>query len=374
MIENEAVSYSGFFEPDGVRGGILRSPDEGVASAFATPVIPASLVSELRLAGGELIEVSLENSDPHHKVVLHSLKAISSIEGRDIDDHHDFSRFDELPRFENPEQLVFSSEGGPLAMRLLDLFAPLGVGERGLIMAEPGAGKTILIQQVTNALCEAHPETEVLMVLLGERPEEVTNLERTVPAKIFSSSSYKDSASHVKVAEFALMRARRLVEAGKDVFVLIDSITQLARAYNCEVRDTQRVLDDVLSPVAIDRTLDVLNSTVDVEGGGSLTLLASACAGEGSELDAMILEGLRDNRGMEVFLSAELAESRIWPAIDITRSKTGCSEELITKEECDAAAEFRKRVAKGSPGKNLSALHKKMRQYESNGELLEATS
>lgn len=368
------VSYLGYFEPDGVRGGILRSPGEGGANGFPAPVIPASLVDELKLNGGELIEVALENPDPHHKVVLQSLKVITAIEGRDLDDHHDFTRFEDLPRFENPEQLALSTEGGPLAMRILDLFAPLGIGERGLLISEAGAGKTILIQQIANAVAEAHPETESMILLLDERPEEVTNMERTIPGRVFASSSYKDSASHIKVAEFALMRARRLVEAGKDVFVLIDSVTELARAYNSEVRDPRRVLDADLSPVAIDRTLDILNSPIDVEGGGSLTILASAVAGGESELDGLILEALRNSRGMEVFLSAELAELRVWPAIDIARSGTGCGAELLNKEELEAAEEFRKKAAKGPLEKSLPALHKKMREYESNGELFEAIS
>ena len=368
------ASYLGYFEPDGVRGGVLRSPEKGEAGGFPAPVIPASLVGELKLNGGELIEVALENPDPHHKVVLQSLKAITAIEGRDLDDHHDFTRFEDLPRFENPEQLVLSTEGGPLAMRILDLFAPLGIGERGLLISEAGAGKTILIQQVANAVAEAHSETESMILLLDERPEEVTNMERSIPGRVFASSSYKDSASHIKVAEFALMRARRLVEAGKDVFVLIDSVTELARAYNSEVRDPRRVLDADLSPVAIDRTLDILDSPIDVEGGGSLTILASAVAGGESELDGLILEAMRNSRGMEAFLSAELAGLRVWPAIDIARSGTGCCEELLNKEELDAAEEFRKKAAKGPVEKSLPALHKKMSEYESNGELLEAIS
>ena len=374
MNENTMVSYLGYFEPDGVRGGVLRSPEEGGAAGFPAPVIPASLVNELKLNGGELIEVALENPDPHHKVVLQSLKVITAVEGRDLDDHHDFTRFEDLPRFENPEQLVLSTEGGPLAMRLLDLFAPLGIGERGLLISEAGAGKTILIQQIANAIAERHPETESMMLLLDERPEEVTNMERTIPGRVFASSCYKDSASHITVAEFALMRARRLVEAGKDVFVLIDSVTELARAYNSEVRDPRRVLDADLSPVAIDRTLDILNSPIDVEGGGSLTILASAAAGGESELDGLVLEALRNSRGMEAFLSAELAELRVWPAIDIARSGTGCAAELLNKEELEAAGEFRKKAAKGPLGKSVPALHKKMREYESNGELLEAIS
>ena len=373
LSENTTISYLGYFEPDGVRGGVLRSPEKD-GGGFPPPVIPASIVDELRLNGGELIEVALENADPHHRVVVQSIKSVTSIEGRDLDDHHDFTRFEELPRFENPEQLLLSTEGGPLAMRILDLFAPLGVGERGLIVAEPGAGKTIFVQQVANAIVEGHPETELMVVLLDERPEEVTNMERTIPGKVLASSSYRDSASHVKVAEFALMRARRLVEAGKDVFVLLDSVTELARAYNSEVRDPRRVLDAELSPVAIDRTLDVLNSAIDVEGDGSLTILASASAGTGSELDGMILEALKDSRGMEVFLASELAELRIWPAIDIARSGTGCAAELLNKEEQEASNDFRKKAAKGSLEKTLPALHKKMREYESNGELLEATS
>ena len=372
MSENEAVTYLGFFEPDGVRGGILRSAEKDLLAPFPAPVIPSSLVRELRLDGGEFIEVLIENPDPHHKVVLQSLKAITSIDGRDLDDHHDFSRFDELPRFDAYERLTLSVEGGPLAMRIVDLFAPLGVGQHGLIVAEPGAGKSVFIQQTANALAELHPDTEVMILLLGERPEEVTNMERSIPGGVISSSSYRDDSSHVRTAELSLMRARRLVEAGKDVFVLIDSVTELAQAYNSEVRDPHRVIDDVLNPVAIDRIQELLQSAVDVEGGGSLTILGSVAAGTGSELDDLVFEALRGKGGMEVFLSAELAGLKISPAIDIGRS-VGC-QGLLHSEELGVAEDFRKKLARGPLEKEMPALHKVMRQYESNGELLEATS
>ena len=372
LSDNEAVTYLGLFEPDGVRGGILRSAEKDAATSFPAPVIPASLVRDLRLDGGELIEVSIENPDQHYKVVLQSLKSITSIDGRDLDDHHDFSRFDELPRFDTFERLTLSSEGGPLAMRVMDLFAPLGVGQHGLIVAEEGAGKSILVQQIANSIAKAHSEIEVMVLVLGERPEEVTNMERSIPGGVISSSSYRDDASHVRTAELALMRARRLVESGKDVFVLIDSLTELVHAYNSEVRDPQRVIEDVLNPVAIDRIQEILNSAVDVEGGGSLTILGSVVAGTGNELDGLIFESLCGKGGMEVFLSSELAGLKIWPAIDIGRSG-GCVE-LLNSEELGVAEDFRKKLAKGSLEKSIQALHKKMLQYESNGELLEATS
>jgi transcription termination factor Rho len=166
------------------------------------------------------------------------------------------------------------------------------------------------------------------------------------------------------------MRARRLVEAGKDVFVIIDSLTELARAYNTEVRDPQRIIDVDLSPVAIDRTLEVLHSSVAIEDGGSLTILASVAVGTGSELDEMIFEAVRSSEGMEVFLSTELASLRIWPAIDIERSAPGAAGDLLDKQQLELAEDFRKKLSGGAVEKKLPALHKKLRKYESNGELL----
>ena len=374
MSEDTTVSYSGFYEPDGIRGGILRRAGGDSRDQQVSPVIPARLVSELKLNGGELIEVLVNSRDLQQRVVLQTLEAFVSIDGRDIDGHHDFSRLEDLPRSETLQRLAFSTEGGPLAMRILDLFAPLGLGQSGLVVSEPRSGKTILLQQIANAMSERHSAVEVMILLLGEKPEEVTDIERSIPGMVISSSSYQGSKGHLRTAELTLMRARRLVEAGKDVLVIIDSLTELARAYNTEVRDPQRIIDVDLSPVAIDRTLEVLHSSVAIEDGGSLTILASVSVGTGSELDEMIFEAVRSAEGMEVFLSAELASLRIWPAIDIERSAPGGGGELLDKEELELAGDFRKKLAGGAVEKKLPALHKKLRKYESNGELLKPTT
>jgi transcription termination factor Rho len=374
LSEDSTVSYSGFYEPDGIRGGILRPSGERSRDQQVSPVIPARLVSELKLNGGELIEATINSRELNQRIVLQTLEAFVSIDGRDLDDHHDFVRLEELPRAESPRTLAFSTEGGPLAMRILDLFTPLGIGESGLVISEPGSGKTILLQQIANAMQERHPGTEVLVLLLGEKPEEVTDIERSTPGMVVSSSSYQGSRDHLRTAELTLMRAKRLVEAGKDVLVILDSLTELARAYNAEVRDPQRIIDVELSPVAIDRTLDLLDSSVAIEEGGSLTILASLSAGTGIELDDLISEAVRGRGSMEVFLSAELAALRIWPAIDIERSTAGSAGELLDKEALELAEDFRKKLAGGSIEKKLPALHKKMRKYESNGELLKATT
>ena len=374
MSEDSTVSYSGFYEPDGIRGGILRPSGERSRDQQVSPVIPARLVSELKLNGGELIEATINSRELNQRIVLQTLEAFVSIDGRDLDDHHDFVRLEELPRAESPRTLAFSTEGGPLAMRILDLFTPLGIGESGLVISEPGSGKTILLQQIANAMQERPPGTEVLVLLLGEKPEEVTDIERSTPGMVVSSSSYQGSRDHLRTAELTLMRAKRLVEAGKDVLVIVDSLTELARAYNAEVRDPQRIIDVELSPVAIDRTLDLLDSSVAIEEGGSLTILASLSAGTGIELDDLISEAVRGRGSMEVFLSAELAALRIWPAIDIERSTAGPAGELLDKEALELAEDFRKKLAGGAIEKKLPALHKKMRKYESNGELLKATS
>lgn len=374
LSEDTIVSFAGFYEPDGIRGGILRPAGEDSRDSQVSPVIPARLASELKLNGGELIEVAIASRDLHHRVVLQDIEAFVSIDGRDIDGHHDFVRLEELPRAESTDRLAFSTEGGPLAMRILDLFAPLGTGHRGLIVTEPKTGKTILLQQIAHAMAQRHPDAEVMILLIGEMPEEVTDMRRSIPGTVISSSNYQGSRNHLRTAELTLMRAKRLVESGKDVLVLIDSLTELARAYNTEVRDPQRIIDDELSPLAIDRILELLDCAVDVEDGGSLTILATASVGTGSELDDMVFEAVRESANMKVFLSAELAALRIWPAIDIARSSTGMSAELLNKAEIGVAEDFRKKLAGGAPEKVLPALHKKMRQYESSGDLLKATT
>ena len=170
MSEDSTVSYSGFYEPDGIRGGILRSTGESSRDQQVSPVIPARLVSELKLNGGELIEAKINSRELQQRIVLQTLEAFVSIDGRDLDDHHDFVRLENLPRAESPRRLAFSTEGGPLAMRILDLFTPLGIGQSGLVISEPGSGKTILLQQIANAVKEGNPATEVMILLLGEKP------------------------------------------------------------------------------------------------------------------------------------------------------------------------------------------------------------
>src|SRR5581483_11950583 len=241
--------------------------------------------------------------------------------------------FDNLkPRY--PDQRIrLERKNGDLSMRVVDLLSPIGKGQRGLIVSPPKAGKTILLQKIANAIAENHPEIVLIVLLIDERPEEVTDMEENVKAEVISSTFDETADRHVQVADMVIEKARRLVEHGKDVIILLDSITRLARAHNVIVPHSGKILSGGVDAQALAKPKHFFGAARNVDGGGSLTIIATALVETGSRMDEVIFEEFKGTGNMELVLDRKVADKRIFPAIDIGRSGTRKEELLLTPEE-----------------------------------------
>ena len=259
-----------------------------------------------------------------------------------------------------------------LSTRIIDLLAPVGLGQRGLIVAPPKAGKTLLLQQIANSISQNYPEIELFVLLIDERPEEVTDMQRSVKGEVVASTFDELPENHIKVAELVLERALRLVEHKKDVVILLDSITRLARAYNLTIPPSGRTLSGGIDPAAFHRPKRFFGSARNVEEGGSLTILATTLVDTGSRMDDVIYEEFKGTGNMELHLDRKLAERRIFPAIDIRRSGTRREELLLSKEELEKIWALRKTMT-DSP-EFLESFLKRLRETKSNAEFLASLS
>jgi transcription termination factor Rho len=232
-----------------------------------------------------------------------------------------------------------------IAMRIIDLIAPIGRGQRGMIVAPPKAGKTTILKNIANSIAENYPEIEIIMLLIDERPEEVTDMKRNVKGDVVYSTFDELPKNHIKVAEMVLERAKRLVEHGKDVVILLDSITRLARAYNLTITPTGRTLSGGLDPGALYGPKRFFGAARNIENGGSLTILASALIETGSRMDDLIFEEFKGTGNMEIHLDRKLSEKRVFPAIDINKSGTRREELLLNNEEMQTIWQLRKAMS-----------------------------
>lgn len=251
-------------------------------------------------------------------------------------------RFDELTPIYPTERLKLETTSNEYAMRMIDLMSPIGKGQRGMIVAPPKVGKTTLIKKIANSISKNNPEVELIVLLIDERPEEVTDMKRSINGQVIFSTFDELPEHHVKVAEMVLERAKRLIEQNKDVVILLDSITRLARAYNLVIPSSGRTLSGGLDPAALHKPKKFFGAARNIENGGSLTILATALIDTGSRMDDVIFEEFKGTGNMEVHLDRKLSEKRIFPAIDINKSGTRREDLLLTKEELDTVFALRK--------------------------------
>lgn len=279
--------------------------------------------------------------------------------------------FDDLTPIYPNQRLHLETTPLNYSMRLMDILSPLGFGQRGLIVSPPKAGKTTILKMLANAIAENHPDMEIIVLLIDERPEEVTDMERSVNGEVISSTFDLPPENHVRVADIVLARAKSLVESGKDVVILLDSITRLARAHNLIVPPSGRTLSGGVDPAALHRPKRFFGAARKLEEQGSLTILATALVDTGSRMDDVIYEEFKGTGNMELHLDRKLAERRIFPAIDIYRSGTRREELLLSKEELDAIWVLRKAMGSLGPAETLDLLLDRMTHTKSNQELLE---
>ena len=279
-------------------------------------------------------------------------------------------RFDELIPIYPTERLKLETTSNEYAMRMIDLMSPIGKGQRGMIVAPPKVGKTTLIKKIANSISKNNPEVELIVLLIDERPEEVTDMKRSINGQVIYSTFDELPEHHVKVAEMVLERAKRLIEQNKDVVILLDSITRLARAYNLVIPSSGRTLSGGLDPAALHKPKKFFGAARNIENGGSLTILATALIDTGSRMDDVIFEEFKGTGNMEVHLDRKLSEKRIFPAIDINKSGTRREDLLLTKEELDTVFALRKAMNSMPVADVTEQILRLMTQTKSNKELL----
>ena len=262
-----------------------------------------------------------------------SLIRVEAINDIDPDDARTRPHFEELVPIFPEERIVLETEPNELSTRVIDMISPVGLGQRGLIVSPPKAGKTTLLKQIANGIAKNSPDVHLMVALIGERPEEVTDMSRSVAGEVFSSTFDEPVEDHCRVAELALERAKRLVEAGRDVVVLLDSLTRLTRAYNLAVPTSGRTLSGGIDPVALYPPKRFFGAARNAENGGSLTIVAACLIDTGSRMDDVIYEEFKGTGNMEVHLDRKLSEKRVFPAIDIPRSGTRREELLLDEYE-----------------------------------------
>jgi transcription termination factor Rho len=295
---------------------------------------------------------------------------IDSINGQTVDEAANRVEFGKLTPIYPNERLRLETEPSKLSTRIIDLIAPIGKGQRGLIVAPPKAGKTLILQSVAKAIAENNPEVHIMVVLVDERPEEVTDMQRSVKGEVIASTFDRPAEDHTTVAELAIERAKRLVELGNDVVVLLDSITRLGRAYNLASPASGRILSGGVDASALYPPKRFFGAARNIEGGGSLTILATALVETGSKMDEVIFEEFKGTGNMELRLSRQLADKRIFPAVDIYASSTRREEELLSPEEVKITWRLRRALAGLELQQQLEVVLSKLKETQSNTEFL----
>jgi len=354
--------------PDGY--GFLRSADFNYISSPDDVYVSPSQIKLFGLRTGDTIEGSIRPPKDGEKYF--ALLKVNKINGLDPRLVRERVSFDYLtPLFPTEKfELVSASNGRDIGNRMIDLFAPIGKGQRGLIVAQPKSGKTFLLKDVANAIATNNPECYMIVLLVDERPEEVTDMKRSVKAEVIASTFDEPAENHVKVAGIVLEKAKRLVESGHDVVILLDSITRLARAYNTVAPASGKVLSGGVEANALHKPKKFFGAARNIENGGSLTILATALIDTGSKMDGVIFEEFKGTGNMELQLDRSLANKRLWPAIDLTRSGTRREELLLDKETLQKMFILRNYLADMKPDEAMEHIRKFMLNTRNNEEFL----
>ncbi|HEY0969385.1 MAG TPA: transcription termination factor Rho [Gemmatimonadales bacterium] len=350
--------------------GFLRSQDFNYLYGPDDIYVSPSQIKRFDLRTGDTVQGQVRPPKEWEKYL--ALLKVETINGDEPDVAKQRSTFDNLrPRYPD-ERIRLETPDGDVAMRAVDLLAPLGKGQRGLIVAPPRAGKTILLQQMANAIAEAHPEIVLIILLIDERPEEVTDMQRNVPrAEVISSTFDEPADRHVQVAEMVIEKAKRLVEHGKDVVILLDSITRLARAHNVVVPHSGKILSGGVDAQAMAKPKRFFGSARNLEEGGSLTIVATALVETGSRMDEVIFEEFKGTGNMELVLDRKIAERRIFPAIDIQRSGTRREELLLDQEELNRVFILRNFLADMPSEEAMHFLLQRLQRTKTNREFFQ---
>ena len=319
------------------------------------------------------IRAPREGEKPNKRQKFNALVKLESVNGRPADDNGNRVDFNKLTPLYPQERLRLEGDPKNVGPRVIDLVAPIGKGQRGLIVSPPKAGKTMILQSLANAIKTNNPEVHLMMVLVDERPEEVTDMQRTVDGEVIASTFDRPADDHTTVAELAIERAKRLVEMGKDVVVLLDSMTRLGRAYNTAAPASGRILSGGVDANALYPPKRFFGAARNIENGGSLTILATALVETGSKMDEVIFEEFKGTGNMELRLSRRLADKRIFPAVNVNESSTRREENLLSPDEVKIMWKLRRVLSGLEQEQGLDLLLKKIKETKSNAEFLMLT-
>jgi transcription termination factor Rho len=366
--QNGVISGDGVLEilPDGF--GFLRSPDSNYLPGPDDIYVSPSQIRRFSLKTGDTVLGQIR--PPKEGERYFALLKVENINFEDPEAAADKILFDNLIPLYPTERIKLETDPKNLSTRIMDLLTPIGMGQRGLIVSPPRAGKTMLLKDIANAVTANHPDIHKIVLLIDERPEEVTDMQRSVEAEVISSTFDEPPQRHVQVAEMVLEKAKRLVEHKKDVFILLDSITRLARAYNTVVPPSGKILSGGVDSNALHRPKRFFGAARNLEQGGSLTIIATALIDTGSRMDEVIFEEFKGTGNMEVNLDRKLSDRRIFPALDINRSGTRKEELLVDEEDLNRIWILRKLLSPLTPVDSMEFLLEKITGTKNNKEFL----
>ncbi len=370
--KNGLIYGSGVLECLSDGFGFLRAPDYNYLPGPDDIYVSPSQIRRFNLRTGDTVSGQIR--PPKDSERYYALLKVEAVNQEDPELAREKILFDNLTPLYPMER--FDSEYDPenYSTRIMDLLVPIGRGQRGLIVSPPRSGKTMLLQAIANAVTTNHKDAYLIVLLIDERPEEVTDMERSVEGEVISSTFDEPAQRHIQVAEMVLEKAKRLVEYKKDVVILLDSITRLARAYNTVVPPSGKILSGGVDSNALHRPKRFFGAARNIEEGGSLTIIGTALVDTGSRMDEVIFEEFKGTGNMEIVLDRRLADRRVWPAIDINRSGTRKEELLIAKEDLNRIWILRKVLQPLNPIEAMEFLLDKMQRTRSNREFLDAMS
>lgn len=365
--QDEPLKVSGILELQENKTGQLLDPERNGKTRPVDPFVSRELVKRFKLRPGmEITGTAVqEGRFPNPKV-----RFIETIDGKSIEERKQAYNFNQLTTVQPEGQLRLEHSDGRLTTRVMDLFCPIGKGQRGLIVAPPRTGKTTLLHDIAAGILENHPECHVMVLLVDERPEEVTDFKRSVPAEIFASSNDEDIKNHIRISNLAIERAKRLVEVGRDVVLLLDSITRLSRAFNASKGGGGRTMTGGLDIRALEKPRQLFSAARKTEEGGSLTIVASALIETGSKMDDLIFQEFKGTGNMEMVLDRKVAELRLWPAVNVNASGTRKEELILDPDTLEKAHMFRRALAPLKPDEATETLITRLSKTKDNKELL----
>jgi transcription termination factor Rho len=366
--QTAAVEYgAGYLEISEKGFGFLRTSENHFHPKPTDIFVTPDTIKKNFLREGSYISGPLQ---PPHRGSSPQLKTVEKVNEMPFEDYTKAVRFENLTTIDPIEKFRLETSPDLIETRVIDMVTPIGKGTRGLIVASPRTGKTTILKQICNAITTNHPEVHALVLLIDERPEEVTDFQRSVKAEVVASSNDQDLETHVRLSRFMIERCRRMVESGKDVFVLLDSITRVARAYNSAHGGSGRTMTGGVDARALEIPRKMFASARKIEEGGSLTILATALVDTGSRMDELIFQEFKGTGNMELILDRKLSDRRLFPAIDIPKSGTRKEEKLFPKHQIEAVRKLRRMMVDLNPVEAMETLTAALKKHRTNDELL----